>query len=97
MICHGLLFLYLDIFPDDALIYLADRLGKIAIRPEAVTPQELFQLWELFANHAVCAAFQSMYDLSYTFSWLDLYEDMYMIGLNIDLAYPPLVQPTGII
>ncbi len=97
MICHGLLFLCLDVFPDDFLIYLADRLGKIAIRPEAVAPQELFQLWELFSNHAACAAFQYVYDLGYAFVWLDLYENMNMISLNIDLAYPPLVQPTCLI
>ena len=97
MICHGLLFLRLDVFSDDFLIHFADRLGKIAIRPEAIAPEEFFQLWELFANHAACAALQYLYDLSYTFAWLDLYENMHMIGLNIDLAYPPLVQPTGII
>ena len=97
MICHGVLFLCLDVVPDDVLIHLADRLGKIAIRPEAFAPQELFQLWELFANHAACAALQYLYDLSYTFAWLDLYENMHMIRLNIDFAYQPLVQPAGII
>ena len=97
MICHGLLFLCLDVLPDDVLIHLADRLGKIAIRPEAVAPQELCQLWELFSNHAACAAFQYLYNLGYAFAGLDLYENMDMVGLNINLTYLPLVQPTSLI
>ncbi len=52
-----LLFLFLYIFSHYCFLYFTYCFGKIAVCPEAVSPQKFFQLWELRSDHLAGSAF----------------------------------------
>ena len=71
--------LLLDIFPHGGFTRSSDGLDKVAIRPQAVSPEEFLQLRELFSDHLACSTFQILDGLREIHPWRELEEHMHMV------------------
>ena len=77
-------------------ILASDAFGKVAIRPEAVSPEKLFQLRVFSANDIAGSALQHLHDFGDAFPGIDLDQEVYMIALDAQFVYMPIVDLTGL-
>src|SRR4030042_1160042 len=79
--------------PHDVFINVAYCFGKIPIRPKAISPQKLFELWILFSYHPTRSPFEPLYPVSHPIVWLRLDDNMYVVLFDTQLTDPPLIHP----
>jgi hypothetical protein len=79
----------------DLFIKRTYRLGKIAVRPQTVSPQEFFQLRVGFAYDSTRSTLQYLHDLGHAFSGPELDDEVDMVFLHRYFFYPPSIHLAG--
>ena len=81
-----------DVFLDHGEGLGADRLGKVSIRPETVSPEEFLELWKLFSEDMAWTTFHVLYHLGDSFCRLYLDQHMDVVRHDLQLFDPPRVH-----
>jgi hypothetical protein len=87
----------LDIFLYGSLIVNSDAFGKVAIGPETIPPQELFQLRVLRPDHFGAATLEELYHFGYGKTGWKLDQHMDVVGHYFQLLQIPLVYLYAIV
>ena len=66
--------------------------GKVAVRPEAVAPEELLQLGKLLAHQVARPSLEALDHLGHRIGGLDLDQHMNVVRQHLDLLDPPPVD-----
>ena len=81
-----------DVLLHNVFVDLPYRLGKIPIRPKAVSPQKFFQFRKFFPQDSTRPPFENLDYLGHaTVQWY-LHNSVHMIILNAHLADPPVIH-----
>jgi len=82
----------LDVFLHSCIVPGANSLGKVAVRPEAISPEELLQFRKLRSQGSACAPFQMLDGFCQWDARLDLQHQVDMVRHDLQFLDPPPVH-----